>query len=91
MVLHRATSAADGRRFGFEFVVFRAERGSFPVAWASHLALTDESGDRFLYDQRSEVGPQVDRSPRMAVASTWRSVATVAPGFPDRCRRRRGR
>jgi len=53
--------AADGRRFGFEFVIFRAERGSFPVAWASHLAITDESGHRFLYAQRSEIGPQVDR------------------------------
>ncbi|MDQ3938040.1 MAG: MMPL family transporter, partial [Chloroflexota bacterium] len=53
-------AADEGRRFGFEFVVFRAERGSFPVTWASHLALTDEQGGRFLYDQRSEIGPQVD-------------------------------
>jgi putative drug exporter of the RND superfamily len=52
--------AEDGRRFGFEFVIFRAERGSFPVTWASHLAITDEEGDRFLYDQRSEIGQQVD-------------------------------
>ena len=51
---------AAGKHFGFEFVVFRAERGSFPVAWASHLALTDESGDRFLYDQRAQIGPEVD-------------------------------
>ena len=28
----------EGRTFGFELVVFRAERGTFPVAWASHLA-----------------------------------------------------
>ncbi|MDQ3554990.1 MAG: MMPL family transporter, partial [Chloroflexota bacterium] len=54
--------AADGRSFGFEYVIFRAERGAFPVAWASHLAITDEDGDRFLYDQRSEIGPQVDRA-----------------------------
>ena len=52
-----------GGRWGFEYVVFRAERGGFPVAWASHLALTDESGGRFTYAQRSEIGPQVDRSP----------------------------
>jgi predicted secreted hydrolase len=57
-------TADDGRTFGFEAVVFRAERGSVPVAWAAHLALTDESGDRFYYAQRSEIGPQVDRSPR---------------------------
>jgi predicted secreted hydrolase len=54
---------ADGRTFGFEDVVFRAERGGFPVTWASHLALTDEQGDRFHYAQRSEIGPQVDHSP----------------------------
>jgi predicted secreted hydrolase len=59
-------TASDGRRFGFEAVVFRAERGSVPAAWASHLALTDEQGGRFLYAQRSEIGPQVDLSPREA-------------------------
>jgi RND superfamily putative drug exporter len=50
----------DGRHFGFEFVIFRAERGAFPVAWASHLAVTDETGNAFHYGQRSEIGPQVD-------------------------------
>ncbi|TMD33114.1 MAG: carotenoid 1,2-hydratase [Chloroflexi bacterium] len=52
-----------GDWYGFEFVVFRAERGGFPVTWASHLALTDETGGAFHYAQRSEIGPQVDRSP----------------------------
>ena len=47
-------------------MIFRAERGGFPVSWASHLALTDETGGRFHYAQRSEVGPQVDGSPRDA-------------------------
>ena len=55
--------SAAGARFGFEFVVFRAERGHFPTSWVSHLAITDETGDRFLYSQRLEVGSQVDRSP----------------------------
>jgi putative drug exporter of the RND superfamily len=55
--------ADDGRRFGFEFVIFRAERGGFPVTWASHLAITDESGDAFHYAQRTEIGPQVDVGP----------------------------
>ena len=50
-----------GGRYGFEYVIFRAERGGFPVSWASHLALTDETGDRFTYAQRLEIGPQVDR------------------------------
>ncbi len=54
--------ADDGRRFGFEYVIFRAERGAFPVTWASHLAVTDESGDAFRFAQRTEIGPQADRS-----------------------------
>jgi predicted secreted hydrolase len=49
-----------GGRWGFEFVVFRAERGGFPVTWASHLALTDETGHEFHYAQRAEIGPLVD-------------------------------
>ena len=53
-----------GRRFGFEAVVFRAERGSVPPSWAAHLALTDEGGRQFTYAQRSEIGLQVDHSPR---------------------------
>jgi predicted secreted hydrolase len=52
-----------GHDIGFELVVFRAERGAFPVAWASHLAVTDSAGGTFRYDQRSEYGPQVDHSP----------------------------
>jgi predicted secreted hydrolase len=56
--------SAEGDRYGFEYVIFRAERGAFPTSWASHLAVTDETGDRFAYAQRLEVGPQVDRSPR---------------------------
>ncbi len=50
----------QGGRWGFEFVVFRAERGSFPVTWASHVALTDETGKQFHYAQRAEIGPQVN-------------------------------
>jgi predicted secreted hydrolase len=50
---------ATGDRYGFELVVFRAERGDFPVSWASHVAITDETHGRFLYAQRSEIGPQV--------------------------------
>ncbi len=49
-------------RYGFEFVVFRAERGGFPVTWASHVALTNQTDGTFHYAQRSEIGPQVDRS-----------------------------
>jgi predicted secreted hydrolase len=55
--------APDGQRFGFEYVVFRAERGGFPVTWASHLALTDETAGQFHFAQRTEIGRQVDASP----------------------------
>ena len=64
----------DPERYGFEFVIFRAERGAFPTP-TSHLALTDEKGDRFHYAQRLEVGDGVDRSPRdddgIRAGSTW--------------------
>jgi predicted secreted hydrolase len=80
------------RRFGFELVVFRAERGDLAVSWASHLALTDETGGRFHYAQRSEIGPGVDRSPRdaagyptgfsLAVTGPEPAAAVTSPGMP---------
>ena len=69
---------ATGGRYGFEFVIFRAERGRFPTSWASHLAITDEDGDRFLYGQRVEVGPQVDR---LATAAASASGTPAPAGF----------
>ncbi len=77
---------ADGERFGFEYVVFRAERGAFPTSWAAHLALTDETGDRFGYAQRMEVGPQVDRSPRDGTGEPTGfdlSIAGIDPSRPE--------
>jgi predicted secreted hydrolase len=59
----------SGGHWGFELVVFRAERGDFAVSWASHLALTDETGAAFHYAQRSEIGPQVDRTTVVQTAS----------------------
>jgi RND superfamily putative drug exporter len=52
----------DGRQFGFEFVIFRAEHSGFPVTWASHVAITDEDGGAFHYAQRNEIGPQADQA-----------------------------
>jgi predicted secreted hydrolase len=78
--------ATDGSRFGFEFVIFRAERGRFPTSWVSHLAVTDETGDRFLYSQRLEVGPGVDRSPRDAAGVPLGfdlSIAGADPSLPE--------
>jgi predicted secreted hydrolase len=77
-------TAAGGRDFGYEFVVFRAERGAFPVTWASHLALTDESGRRFLYAQRSDIGPQVDtRAATPGADFAFALAGTAALGAGD--------
>ena len=62
-------ASADGRRFGFEYVIFRAERGAFPTSWVSHFAITDEANGRFFYGQRLEVGPGVDQADGSAEAS----------------------
>jgi predicted secreted hydrolase len=76
--------AADGRHLGFEAVIFRAERGAAPVTWASHLAVTDESGERFLYAQRTAIGPAPDRSPRDATGEpTGFDLAIAPPGTQD--------
>jgi predicted secreted hydrolase len=72
--------AGDGTRYGFEYVIFRAERGRFPTSWVSHLAITDESGDRFLYGQHLEVGAGVDRSPAAALDL---SIAGADPAQPE--------
>ncbi|HUR16366.1 MAG TPA: lipocalin family protein, partial [Candidatus Limnocylindrales bacterium] len=79
--------ADDGSEFGFEFVIFRAERGSFPVSWASHLALTDERGHRFLYEQRSEIGPQADLTAEAGFNLSVRGTSDIGlplPGEPWR-------
>ena len=72
-----------GRRFGFEAVVFRAERGSVPPAWAAHLALTDEATGRFHFAQRSEIGPGADRSPRDGEGNPTGFDLLVAGVSPD--------
>ncbi|MEP6638656.1 MAG: lipocalin family protein [Chloroflexota bacterium] len=78
--------SVDGRRYGFEFVIFRAERGRFPTSWVSHLAVTDEAGRRFHYSQRLELGARVDRSPRGADGTPSGfdlSIAGVDPSRPE--------
>jgi predicted secreted hydrolase len=69
--------------YGFEAVIFRAERGDVPVTWASHFALTDEVNGRFLYAQRSEVGPAVDRSMRDATGAPTGFDLEIAGGDPN--------
>jgi predicted secreted hydrolase len=74
---------ATGERYGFEYVIFRAERGAFPVSWASHLAITDEAHDRFAYAQRSEVGPQVDLGANAGFSLAIGGPAATATAAPS--------
>jgi predicted secreted hydrolase len=71
-----------GGTWGFEYVVFRAERGGFPVTWASHLALTDESGGRFHYAERAEIGPQVDVRPNAQTPGFAFAIRGADPADP---------
>ncbi len=48
--------APDGRRFGFEQVVFKGEQGG-TIGYASHAAITDGTAGKFIYDQRL-AGPE---------------------------------
>ncbi len=50
---------ADGARYGFEYVIFQAQRGAFPPYYAAHFAITDSARQRFVYDQRD--GPNARR------------------------------
>ncbi len=50
-----------GARYGFEFVIFQAVRGRYPVAYAAHLAVTDPARGRFWYDQRAQLGSQIGK------------------------------
>jgi predicted secreted hydrolase len=46
-------AAADGARYGFQFVIFQSLRGDFPPVYAAHLAITDNARGRFHYAERS--------------------------------------
>ena len=50
--------AADGRRWGFEFVVFQALRAGLPPLYVSHFAVTDRQRSSFRYAERGAQGPQ---------------------------------
>jgi predicted secreted hydrolase len=45
----------DGDRYGFEYVFFQANRGSFPPYYAAHFAVTDNPNGRFAYDEKAGV------------------------------------
>jgi predicted secreted hydrolase len=53
---------ADGKQYGFEFVIFQGSRAGFPPIYASHFAITDVAGHTFHYDQRTQRGGQPQSS-----------------------------
>jgi predicted secreted hydrolase len=51
--------AADGNTYGFELVVFQANRRNDPPGYAAHFAITDNARGDFHYAERAENGKQV--------------------------------
>ena len=49
-------TAAGGRSYGFEFVIFQGQRQATPLAYAAHFALTDETGGKFYWSERTATG-----------------------------------
>jgi predicted secreted hydrolase len=87
---HLFTDAGD--RYGFEFVVFRADRAG-TLGYAAHAAVTDNVRGEFHYDQRlvvgEEVASEVDGGGLDARVSGWRMssagdearLVAAIPGF----------
>ncbi|MBX5492288.1 MAG: hypothetical protein IRZ14_14125 [Chloroflexi bacterium] len=58
---------ADGTRYGFEFVIFQAVRGTLPVGYVAHMAVTDPARGRFWHSERSTIGSQIGRQDAIAL------------------------
>ena len=69
--------AADGRTFGFQYVIFQAVRSDGPVGYAAHFAITDLAKGTFSYDQRSAIGAGSRTTDRfdLSVNDWWMSGA----------------
>jgi len=50
--------AEDGRRWGFQYVVFQALRGSLPPFYVAHFAVTDHQRAQFRYGEAGTQGAQ---------------------------------
>jgi predicted secreted hydrolase len=69
---------ADGSQYGIEYVIFQGIRASFPVAYASHFAVSDTRKTSFKYDQR------------LSISQNWKAggldgfnLKVTAPDQPD--------
>jgi predicted secreted hydrolase len=45
-------TTTDGSNYGFEYVIFQANRSNFPPGYVSHFAITDLNKQSFKYDQQ---------------------------------------
>lgn len=44
-------TTTDGAKYGFEYVIFQANRSNLPTGYVSHFAITDLGQQSFKYDQ----------------------------------------
>ncbi len=49
-----------GDRYGFEYVIFQANRGAFPPYYASHFAITDNPAGTFQFDEKAGPGAALE-------------------------------
>jgi predicted secreted hydrolase len=89
--------AGDGRRFGFQFTIFRFALGGAPIdrssrwatrqAWMGHLAVTDVDGGRFFRAERLARGGRMGlagatQDPFRVWIDSWRMASLDAPFLP---------
>lgn len=59
---------ADGRRYGFEFVVFQGQRMGYPTGYAAHFAVTDVAAQSFYWAERTDVRRRPTGGPPLTLA-----------------------
>ena len=52
-------TSEDGRRYGFEFVIFQTVRGDYPVVYLGQFAITDRARGGFQHSSRLAQGSQI--------------------------------
>lgn len=50
----------SGDRYGFEYVIFQANRGAFPPYYAAHFAITDNPSGTFQFDEKAGAGAALE-------------------------------
>lgn len=63
----------DGRRYGFEFVIFQTVRGDYPVVYLGQFAITDPARQQFRHASRLSQGSQIGRIDQLDLTvQDWR-------------------